>query len=611
MELEDCGYRNGDRVNAENQLSIYQLSSLSGWNWTSEPSVFSFVARVDIDGVAHTPRWTYRTGIEDRKNGNTVTLVFTSANPDLKLTSIWQARHGPGPIRHTMFITNKTTQSVTIYEQESLDVHMVGPEASIGVTYISDDGSIPDATGVYHDNLVKGYKKVLPISENLDFIPYVAVDADGTQGIYMGWEWSVGRIAIDAYNSPTRAYAGAYLRAGNRDDFKTDLAPGEKFEVPPAFIGAYRGDLDDAANSLHKYLFNYSIPSTLRKDASYPKVEWNAFAATGQGQGSWKPTEKKYYPLIDEIAPLGFEAVVLDVGWWQGDTTHRPDPPVGDAKNWSAGILAARNYAHAHAMRCGLYWNSNPSMTTAAGIERRKMEAKYLYGQFKIDFYRSDDTDGNVLQTGGHGPDSSAHYAEDEGYWQTKGYYKFLDAMYADIPSFSYENCAGGGRIKDYGILKRAFLIQDQDRYYPLDARKAFYDSSYALHPMQIAPLVGSWAEWQASGSVYEFRSASLGAAYWHPDAPNGGNGGPVWSDAQKAHIQQAVSTYKNKIRPLVRTANLYHIFPRPDGKAWDGLEYFDPKSKKGAAIIFRPDSPVDHQPIPFKGLVSAHQYWV
>ena len=147
--------------------------------------------------------------------------------------------------------------------------------------------------------------------------------------------------------------------------------------------------------------------------------------------------------------------------------------------------------------------------------------------------------------------------------------------------------------------------------YHPIDARRAFWDSSYALHPMQIATLSGSWADWQASGSVYEFRSASLGAPYWHPDAPNGGNGGPKWSDAQKRQIKQAVSTYKTKIRPLVRTANLYHVLPRPDDKAWDGIEYFDPAARKGAVYIFRPGNPDSRQVVRLKGLVPKAKYWL
>jgi hypothetical protein len=94
------------------------------------------------------------------------------------------------------------------------------------------------------------------------------------------------------------------LKAGSSDHFKTDLDAGETFEVPPGFIGAYKGDLDDAANSLHRYLFQHWMPAILRKDAGYPKVEWNAFAATGQGQGSWNPTEAEYFSCIGSYIRL-------------------------------------------------------------------------------------------------------------------------------------------------------------------------------------------------------------------------------------------------------------------------------------------------------------------
>lgn len=597
------------RVNADQHLLVSELSSPAGWNWTAEPSVFPLMQRVEVDGVQITPAWTHASSdlVQDNGNGSALTTLFTCADPPLELKLVWQAHRGPGPVHLAMFVTNRSNKPVTIFAQESLDVCVAGPGEDTSVWYIHDDGSVPDAIGVYHDALAEQYSKELSISEGEDFIPLVVVDAGGAHGVYFGWEWSIGRMTIASHRAP----AGAHIKAGNGDAFKTDLAAGETFEVPPAFIGAYKGDLDDMANSLHKYLFQHAVPEALRQDATFPRLEWNAFAATGMGQGSWIPTETKYYPLIDDIAPLGFEDVVIDVGWWQGDTVNQPHPPVGHAENWPQGMLAACRYAQHRNMRFGLYWNCNPPMTTLEGMQHRMDDIKYLFDHFQIDYYRSDGTDGNVLQTGGAGPGSRAHYAEDCGYWQTKGFYDVTDWLQANVPNFLYENCSGGGRIKDYGVMKRAMRIQNQDRYYPIDARRAFWDASYALHPMQLSTLSGSWSEWQASGSVYEFRSASLGAPAWHPDAPNGGNGGPPWSDSQKLLIKQAVETYKQDIRPLVRTANLYHVLPRPDDKVWDGIEYFDPISKKGAVIVFRPDNPMSRQVIKLKGLEPQARYWI
>ena len=39
--------------------------------------------------------------------------------------------------------------------------------------------------------------------------------------------------------------------------------------------------------------------------------------------GSKFTVECKYYPLIDDIAPLGFEEVMIDVAWWRGGSPIR------------------------------------------------------------------------------------------------------------------------------------------------------------------------------------------------------------------------------------------------------------------------------------------------
>jgi len=582
-------------VTDNGQLCIYNLSNpVAGWNWTAEPSVFPLIDKIITDGKTQNVLWKFKDVSIDNSEGEKLTIRFASARPAMELTSVWQARPGHGPVRHSMYIKNNTGGQVTIPEQESFDLHVAGP-GTTSAWYINDDGSIPDTTGVYHDQLTPGYKKTLNISERQDYIPWLAVDANGENGIYVGWEWSIGRINIAA----DTASSEIFLKVGNRDDFRTDLSSGETFEVPPGFIGAYKGDLDDAGNSLRPYLFNYSIPSLL-KDSVFPTVEWNAFAATGKDQGGWDPDGHKYYPLIDNIAPLGFEEVVIDIGWWSdyGD----PGNIVTDTIDWPGGMTAAAGYAHRHGMRFGLYDNEPEYLTTEHGKKERIHDITYLIKNLKADFYRSDATAGPVLK-GGYGAWHRAHYPEDKDYWTVKGFYQVIDSLYKTVPGFLWENCSGGGRIKDYGAARRASKIQNQDRYYPVDARQSFYDASYVMLPMQLAALDGSWKEWQASGSVYEFRSSSMGAACWHPDAPNGGNGGPVWTNQHKADIKKAVATYKEKLRPLIRHSDLYHIFPRPDDKHWDGIEYYDPATGKGVVYIFKPAEGTNTMKIRLRGV--------
>ena len=441
-------------VGHDQQLYIEEFSSpAAGWNWTRQPSPFPLLSRVDLGGVHYTTHWVYQDAWVDQaakfgsSDGRKLTIRFKNDQPAMELRSIWHARPGRGPIRHTMFITNKSGRPLTIYEQETLDIHVVGPAAGTKVWYFNDDASVPDKTGVYCDRLAKDYQKTLAItSKDQDWIPYVVVDSNSVCGVYLGWEWSNGRLAMAADKTPT----GVLLKAGNRDDFRTDLSAGETFEVPPGFLGAYAGDIDDAGNSVRRYLFNYNMPALIQKDAGFPKVEWNAFAATGKGQGSWDPTEKKYYPLIDDIAPLGFEEVVIDIGWWSSYGKPKPGHIVTDAADWPSGMAAAAKYAHDRGLRFGLYDNEPAALTSPEGVKQRVSDVTFLLTKLHADFYRSDETAGPVIQ-GSFGKGHRAHYPEDVLYWATKGFYEVLDTLYAQHPTFLWENCAGGGRIKDFG----------------------------------------------------------------------------------------------------------------------------------------------------------------
>ena len=585
------------------QLCIYKLKySMSDWNWTISPSIIPFIDKVRINGKTCNVLWKIKNFSIDNSEGKKLTIRFVSKQPAMELISVWKGSQGHGPVHYAMYIRNNTKEQITIPEQETFDLHITGSE-NTSAYYINDDGSAVDTIGVYHDLLTPGYKKTLKISEKQDYIPFIAINNNKADGIYIGWEWSIGRINIEK----NALLSQVHLQVGNRDDFRTDLMPGEKFEVPPGFIGAYKGDLDDAGNSLRPYLFNYSMPASLKKK-EFPKVEWNAFAATGKKQGGWDCDGHKYYPFIDDIAPLGFEEVVIDIGWWSSYGNPTPGHIVTDSIDWPKGMADAADYAHQHNISFGLYDNQPEDLNIEKGINKRFRDITYLIKNLKADFYRSDATAGPVL-TGDYGPNHHAHYKEDKDYWTVKGFYLVIDSLYKTIPGFLWENCSGGGRLKDYGTNKRAAKIQNQDSYYPLDARRSFYDTSFVMLPMQIAALDGSWSKWQATGSVYEFRSASMGAAYWHPDAPNGGNGGPIWTAQQKEDIAKAVKTYKEKLRPLIRHANIYHVFPRPDGKHWDGIEYYNPNAGKGVVYLFKPSEDVDSMKMKLRGIDEKAVY--
>jgi hypothetical protein len=102
-----------------------------------------------------------------------------------------------------------------------------------------------------------------------------------------------------------------------------------------------------------------------------------------------------------------------------------------------------------------------------------------------------------------------------------------------------------------------------------------------------------------------------MGAPEWFVDGPSGLNGGPAWTDEEKAAVATAVATYKTKIRPLVRNADLYHILPRPDNRNWDGIQYFDPATKRGVVYLFKPATGTDSMTIKLRGVEPGARYRV
>ena len=51
------------------------------------------------------------------------------------------------------------------------------------------------------------------------------------------------------------------------------------------------------------------------------------------------------------------------------------------------------------------------------------------------------------------------------------------------------------------------------------------------------------------------------------------------------------------------------HILPRPDGRTWDGIEYHDPATGKGAVYLFKPAGEAATQSIRLRGLDAATTY--
>ena len=114
---------------------------------------------------------------------------------------------------------------------------------------------------------------------------------------------------------------------------------------------------------------------------------------------------------------------------------------------------------------------------------------------------------------------------------------------------------------------------------------------------------VEKWPTPRPGNFLYMLRSGMMGWMSIMMDTT-------AWTPEQHEVARQAFALYKQRLRPLIRDAQLYHVSNRPDGVHWDGMEYLDPARGLGVLFAFRGSNPdeVEHRFI-LSGLEAEKQY--
>jgi alpha-galactosidase len=196
-----------------------------------------------------------------------------------------------------------------------------------------------------------------------------------------------------------------------------------------------------------------------------------------------------------------------------------------------------------------------------------------------------------------------ASNSTDVSYHAVRAYYGIYEQLRREHPGLLFEICNDGGRMVDFGSAAHGDYFSITDTYDPLSNRRAFYDTSHALPAAMLESYVEKWPTPRIENFLYMLRSGMMGWMTIMLDTT-------AWSPEQREAARQAFALYKQRLRPLIRDARLYHVSERPDGVRWDGVEYWDPARGKGVVFVFRgtvPDQP-EHRFV-LAGLDSAKRY--
>jgi len=594
------------RDNAPRVLTL--KNPAQGWNWTEKGSALRLLEKVTVKGTPHKLSWTYQDFHETNdSDGHTVTLVFACGEPKLELVSHWRARPGVGPVETWTTVENKTGEDI-VYEYAEIESIGIDIEAedTLTLTRLGRGGvaKLGYNLGLLEDDLQPN-QRITSTTRNTDdyvmgeaHVPFQFLSSK-THGIYFGYEWSFGKFAVMTGESPLIAHYRAYLWDDDRTMTHEDS---KKLLIPAVYIGAYQGDLDDGGNRFKKWFWNYKTPQSFRDNLDEPLVEY----CLDDNETSIVSFFEKYDPAVN----WGAELSKIDIGWllgvgvvdgnnqasWFGDDIVKW---VEDPEKWPNGMTAG-HIAQKYGQKLALYFNNTYLWCDLGKRENREMTKEALlkrFDEYGFQYLRTDHAYENNGREGYFG-----HYENGPFYLSHEGFMEVLDFLIASRPDFRYE-----GGMKDFSTFRRVTVCAQDDSDpitddCPANNRQSFYASSYVLPAAQLksdinlatGPQTPEWVN-------YNMRSGFYGAWMSNP-------GTPLHFEAYKRNV----ALYKEKQRPILRGADVYHLLPMCDLKNWDGFQFYNREIDKGSILLFKPSTDAedgDMKTIRLKGLDRGVSY--
>jgi hypothetical protein len=648
--------RDGDHAP---QIDSIESIDGAGQNLWSNHSDDPLPASVEVDGAPVSIAWQLKPELGSvEPNKRKVVFVYESAEPHLRLSWIWEARADLGPIEHRIVVENLGGREVWLPMIDSLRLDLrISAARALRNFYVEKGAGTPSAQGTHDDVLGDGYRWTGTSStfahpadgEAREIIPaeFVYAQAQPQRGWYAGIEFSGRtRIALERTGESLKTVLGLNPEPG---PFRTRIVPGESFETPTVFLGTFRGGPDGAGNQLRPWVRAVLGNPLTWKDPHYPLLVNNSW---GNGM---KVDESLALRMIADSKELGLEMFHMDAGWFRGVGDWYPNPV-----KFPHGLAPIADAAHQQGLRFGLWvdWTQAALDTEPGALNARDpkvrdwlvadigpdwkpeefkgqtidlgdppardwaaKEVERIVASDHLDMLEHDGylvAQGCVRDDHPHAPPNRstmrvthdwgsdfvlADNSTDVSYHAVRAYYSIYEQTRRRHPGLLFEVCNDGGRMVDFGSAAHADYFSITDSYNPLSNRRAFYDTSHVLPAAMLESYVEKWPTPTLENFLYMLRSGMMGWLTIMQDTN-------AWTAEQHDTARRAFALYKEKLRPLIRDARLYHVSDRPDGVRWDGMEYWDSQLGKGVVFAFHGSAPgeTNHR-FQLSGLDSAKHY--
>ncbi len=452
-----------------------------------------------------------------------------------------------------------------------------------------------------------GYSPWFSLKNESEGVRYLA------QLAYSGnWELNFERLPLSG-DRPFWANQLA-VRLGMRFDYggALRLEPSQSFSFPEVAFTSSAGDLDTAANQLHRYQQQYVIPRNPVNDPLL--VQFN----------SWYPfpgkmTVSEMKRCADLAAQIGAEVYVLDAGWYnKTDWSTELGDYQADREAFPNGIHELANHVRKLGMKFGIWVeienvgiNSNifrehPDWCLqydGAPIERDKRRqlnfakpevrrwarsvVDRLVQNYGIEWLK---IDYNIDIGEQFDPPETDRRPGDVLYRHLMNYYAWLDEVRAAYPRVVIENCSSGGLRFDLGIMAHANTTWLSDEVRPMPSVQLAYGCT-----LEFTPKVCN--HWMVGDTDHGDILQSDQPQWWDFmfRVPMNGQFGLsskvfTWSPVLVQHASENVALYK-KLRSTIGNADVYHLTPptaHVDPVGWTAIQYVSRDSENSVLMAYR-----------------------
>ena len=338
----------------------------------------TLIASATIDGKNVPLQWHFDPA-RSTTTANRIAFVYESSSPKLRLTWEWRAPSTSGPIEHQIHIENLDTHEIWIPLEDSLrfnfnvshrrraqpDLHRQGRRQALRDRHPrrQPHPRLPLAGTLQHLRAGRRPPRDHPVVHGrAPRLPHRLVRRHRVQRPH----------PHDARAQRQHHCTKVLGLNPEPPTFRTRLAPGEHFETPTVFLGAFTGGPDGAGNSSAPGSAPCSAIPLTWSNPHYP-------LAREQQLGQRHGRRRRPSPAHDRRShELGFEMFHIDAGWFRGVGDWYPDP-----KKFPHGLASIADDAHKQGLQFGIWvdWDAGRARHPARRTERPRSQGPRLAGR--------------------------------------------------------------------------------------------------------------------------------------------------------------------------------------------------------------------------------------